>query len=128
MPGGVSTTSSSTCSPPTPSPRCHGTSSDLEPCVTPVRRPLGSAICARGELVPFLEPYADQLLVAPVASLVFDAADSVRGMLLAVLDRLDDAITCFEAASAVCERAGDVPHGVMNADRLAKALVAWRPG
>ena len=75
------------------------------------------------QLVPFLEPYADELLVAPVACLVFDAADSVRGMLLAVLDRLDEAITCFEAASAVCERAGDVPHSVMNAHRLAGAFV-----
>jgi hypothetical protein len=74
-------------------------------------------------LVPLLEPYAGELLVAPLACLVFDAADSVRGMLLAVLDRVDEAVVCHEAASVVCERAGDVTHGVMNSHRLARALV-----
>jgi hypothetical protein len=75
------------------------------------------------ELVRLLEPYANELLVAAPPCLVFDAADSVRGMLLDLLDRTDDAIACFEAAAALCERARDLPHGVMNAHRLAAALV-----
>jgi hypothetical protein len=74
------------------------------------------------ELVQLLEPYANELLVAPPPCLVFDAADSLRGMLLDLLDRTDDAIAYFEAAAALCERAGDLPHGVMNAHRLATAL------
>jgi hypothetical protein len=73
------------------------------------------------QLVPMLEPYAGRLLVAPLACLVFDAADSVRGMLLMVLDRIDEAIACFEAATELCERARDAPHGVMNSHRLAGA-------
>jgi class 3 adenylate cyclase len=75
------------------------------------------------QLVPLLEPYAGELLVAPPPCLVFDAADSVRGMLLGVLDQTDEAIACFEAAAAVCDQAGDVVHGVMNAHRLAAAVM-----
>jgi hypothetical protein len=74
------------------------------------------------QLVPMLEPYAGRLLVAPFACLVFDAADSVRGMLLMVLGRVDEAIVCFEAAAELCDRGHDAPHGVMNAHRLAGAL------
>jgi class 3 adenylate cyclase len=76
------------------------------------------------QLVPVLEPYAGELLIAPLACLVFDAADSVRGMLLMLLDRVDEAIACFEAAAALCKRANDLPHAVMNAHRLAGALLA----
>lgn len=75
------------------------------------------------QLVPLLEPYAGQLLLAHGPALVFDAADSVRGMLLAVLDRVDEAIACHEAATAVCERSGNRPNALMNAHRLARALV-----
>jgi hypothetical protein len=75
------------------------------------------------QVVPLLEPYAGELLVTAGPALAFDAADSVRGMLLTVLDRFDEAIACHEAASVVCERAGDLPHGVMNQHRLARALV-----
>jgi hypothetical protein len=93
----------------------------------------GSAVAWLGDrelaarLVPLLEPYAGELLTAAGPSLVFDAADSVRGMLLSVLDRLDEAIACHEAASVVCDRAGDQPHAVMNQHRLARAL-AMRDG
>jgi class 3 adenylate cyclase len=89
----------------------------------------GSAVAWLGDrelaaqLVPLLEPYAGELLVTGGPALAFDAADSVRGMLLATLDRLDDAVACHEAASVVCERASDQPHGVMNQHRLARALV-----
>jgi hypothetical protein len=56
------------------------------------------------QLVPLLEPYAGELLVAPPPC-------------------PDEAIACFEAAAAVCDQAGDVVHGVMNAHRLAAAVM-----
>jgi class 3 adenylate cyclase len=74
-------------------------------------------------LVALFEPYGGELLAAPGPALVFDAADSVRGMLLVVLDRVDEAVACHEAAAALCERARDATHGVMNQHRLARALV-----
>jgi class 3 adenylate cyclase len=80
-------------------------------------------------LEPLVSPYAGQLLCAPGPSLVFEPADSVRGMLLMTLERVDDAVGAFEAAAASCENAADVPHGVMNLHRLAGALLARdRPG
>jgi hypothetical protein len=75
------------------------------------------------QLVPLLEAYAHELLVTPGPALAFDAADSVRGMLLVLLDRFDEAVACHEAANALCERAGDETHSVMNQHRLAHALV-----
>ena len=80
-------------------------------------------------LEPLLAPFAGQLLCAPVASLVFETADSVRGMLLMTLERVDAAIESFEAAAELCTRVAAVPHAVMNAHRLADALlVRDRPG
>ncbi len=74
------------------------------------------------QLAPLLEPYAGQLFVANGPSIVFEAADSVRGMLLFLLDRVDEAVACHEAAAVLCERARSVPHGIMNQHRLARAL------
>jgi hypothetical protein len=74
------------------------------------------------QLVPCLNPYAGQLFVANGPSIVFEAADSVRGMLLLVLDRVDEAIACHEAAAQLCERARSLPHAIMNQHRLARAL------
>ena len=84
---------------------------------------LGDIDAARA-LEPMLAPYAGQLLTAPTASLAFESADSVRGMLLMTLGRVDEAVESFEAAAALCDRASDAPHGVMNAHRLAGALLA----
>ena len=75
------------------------------------------------QLLDLVEPYAGTLLVAPLGSLVFDAADSVLGLLLMTLGRIDEAVGCYEAAAELCERAGNVPHGTMNKQRLARALL-----
>ncbi|HET9729385.1 MAG TPA: AAA family ATPase, partial [Acidimicrobiia bacterium] len=89
----------------------------------------GSAVAWLGErrlapaLVELLEAYAGLFLCAPVACLVFDAADSVRGLLLMTLERVDEAVACFEAAAELSTRARDLPHATMNAHRLARALL-----
>jgi hypothetical protein len=50
-------------------------------------------------------------------------------MLLMTLGRVDEAVESFEATAALCDRASDAPHGVMNAHRLAGALLArGKPG
>jgi tetratricopeptide (TPR) repeat protein len=83
---------------------------------------LGDAELA-AQLIDRIEPYAGTFLVAPLGSLVFDAADSVLGLLLLTLGRIDEAVGCYEAAAELCERAGNVPHGTMNKQRLARALL-----
>ena len=40
---------------------------------------------------------------------MFDAADGLRGDLLTLLGRHDEAVACLEAAAALCERARVVP-------------------
>ena len=76
-------------------------------------------------LEPMLAAYAGQLLVSPFGALVFEPADSARGMLLMTLDRPVEAVVAFEAAaSALWQRAGDVAHGVIDAHRLAAAVLA----
>jgi hypothetical protein len=73
-------------------------------------------------LEPLLAPFAGELLSAVFGVLIFDAADSVRGMLLTTLGRYDEAVACHEAAADLCERAEGMPWAVMNAHRLARAL------
>ena len=71
-----------------------------------------------------LAPYAGELLVAGQACLVYDSADSLRGALLSMLGRHDEAVSCGEAAASICERAGCVPTGVKNGHQLAESLLA----
>ncbi len=75
-------------------------------------------------LEALLEPYQGQLLILWSSSLVFDAADGVRGDLLTVLGRHDEAVACLEAAAALCERARVVPQSIRTAHQLARALVS----
>ena len=63
-------------------------------------------------LEAILEPYHEQLLVLPACCIVFDAADGLRGDLLTLLERLDEAVACLEAATALCKRARIVPHSI----------------
>ncbi|HEX5615568.1 MAG TPA: AAA family ATPase [Acidimicrobiia bacterium] len=80
---------------------------------------------ARAErLEPLVAAYAGQLLVAGQACLVYDSADSLRGALLSMLGRHDEAVACGEAAAELCERSGCVPTAVKNGHQLAAALVA----
>ena len=74
-----------------------------------------------------LEPYHEQLLILPGSCIVFDAADGLRGELLTMLGRHDEAVACLEAAAALCERARVVPHSIRTARQLARAL-AFRDG
>ncbi|MGZ8763104.1 MAG: ATP-binding protein [Acidimicrobiia bacterium] len=76
------------------------------------------------QLEPLLAPYAGELLVAGQACLVYDSADSLRGALLSMLARHDEAVACGEAAASICERAGCVPTGVKNGHQLAESLLA----
>jgi class 3 adenylate cyclase len=80
---------------------------------------------AAAALEPLIAPYADQLFVlGPLVSIPFEPADSVRGLLLHVLGRLDEAIESLEAAAALCQRGRFLPFEVANAHRLAAVLAA----
>jgi class 3 adenylate cyclase len=75
-------------------------------------------------LEPIVAEYAGQLFVGPAAGVPFEPADSVRGMLLGVLGRHDEAVASFEAAAELCAKGRFVAFGVMNEHRLAAALIA----
>ena len=75
-------------------------------------------------LEAILEPYHGQLLLLPGGCVVIDAADSVRGDLLTLLGRHDEAVACLEAATTLCERARVVPQSIRTAHRLARALAS----
>ena len=75
-------------------------------------------------LEAILEPYHGQLLILWSCCLVFDAADGVRGDLLTVLGRHDEAVDCLEAAAALCERARVVPDSIRTSHQLARALAS----
>jgi tetratricopeptide (TPR) repeat protein len=76
------------------------------------------------QVEPLLSPYADELLVAGQACLVFDSVDSLRGALLSMLGRHDEAVACGTAAAQLCERAGCIPTAVKNGHQLAASLLA----
>jgi hypothetical protein len=75
-------------------------------------------------LEAILAPYHGQLLILPFSWLVFEAADAVRGDLLTVLGRHDEAVACLEAATVLCERARIVPHSIRTSHQLARALAS----
>ncbi len=75
-------------------------------------------------LEAILEPYHEQLLLLPWNLVVFDAADGLRGSLLSLLGRHDEAVACLEAAAALCERARSVPHSIRTSHQLAAALAS----
>lgn len=76
-----------------------------------------------GQLDPLLAPYAGELLVAGQAGLVYDSADSLRGGLLRMLGRHDEAVACGDAAAELCELARCVPAAVKNGHQFALSLV-----
>ena len=61
---------------------------------------------AAAVLEAILEPYRGQLLILIFSLVVFDTADGIRGELLSLLGRHDEAVACLEAAAELCERAG----------------------
>jgi hypothetical protein len=80
-----------------------------------------------GQLDPLLAPYAGELLVAGQAGLVYDSADSLRGDLLRMLGRHDEAVACGDAAAELCELARCVPAAVKNGHQFALSLVVRGP-
>jgi class 3 adenylate cyclase len=75
-------------------------------------------------LLPQIEPYAGQLLVAYSGLVIHAAADRSRGQCLATLGRLDEAIACYEAGLAVEEAFGAPALAARTRYWLARALAA----
>ena len=85
---------------------------------------LADADAAR-DLEVLLAPYAGQFLMTPLAGVVFDAADTMRGMLLLLLGRVDEAVVCLESGDgAVRPAPRDVHTASAPVPALATALLA----
>jgi class 3 adenylate cyclase/tetratricopeptide (TPR) repeat protein len=75
-------------------------------------------------VLPQVEPYAGQMLVAYTGVVIHAAADRSRGQCLATLGRLDEAIACYESALALEESFGAPALAARTRYWLARALAA----
>ncbi len=73
-------------------------------------------------LLPQIEPYAGQLLVAYSGVVIHAAANRSRAQCLAVLGRLDEAIACYESGLALEESFGAPALAARTRYWLARAL------
>jgi tetratricopeptide (TPR) repeat protein len=83
---------------------------------------------AAGLLEAILEPYHGQFLILQAGHLVYDTADGLRGDLLTLLGRYDEAVACLEAAAALCEQARIAVHSIRTSHQLARALASRNGG